>query len=125
MFSSKNSDFLPNNTILSTNTLGAHYFSKSSNVRNFLTKVFYLVPLLRPKKPFFEIGNYINSTFELKLKLESKKKFFSESENLLIYWLTFAFENIFNKEIRFSSFRDLRTSTLIAAVIGKINKIFM
>ena len=86
-----------------------------------IIKVFYFIPNLRPKKSFFEIGNYITPAFENKFKLESKKKYFSESENLLIIWLTSAFDQIFNKEIRFSSFRDLRTSTIIASVIGRNN----
>lgn len=86
-----------------------------------IIKVFYFIPNLRPKKSFFEIGNYITPAFENKFKLESKKKYFSESENLLIFWLSSAFDQIFNKEIRFSSFRDLRTSTIIASVIGRNN----
>ena len=80
--------------------------------------VFYLVPALHPKKPYIGIGNYITPSFELKLKMEPKRKYFSQSEHLLLFWLTSAFEIIFNKEIRITSFRDLRTSNLIAAVIG-------
>ena len=77
--------------------------------------------MLRPKKPYFEIGNYISLNFQDHLEQNMKLKYFSESEKLLIYWLTASFSSIYNKEIRFSSFRDLRTSTLIAAVIGIYN----
>lgn len=73
------------------------------------------------KKSFYDIGTEISSSFETKLKNENKSSYFSESEHVLLFWLKSAFEKINKKQIRLNSFRDLRTSSLIASIIGIIN----
>ena len=74
-----------------------------------------MTPKLRIKKPFFDIGAYISPSFESKFKIDGKKSGLAESEKLLVYWLTFAYENLLQKKVRMTSFRDLRTSVFIAA----------